>query len=318
MRRVLLLAAAAVLPGQDQVMLQNDSGQSNGLIVWGQFSSGELSKEFANQPATADVGNVDLALLKANELVAFTADRAPAYKAFPWSPGPDQAQASYPNVVNLRVKVWVLCFDAACSDGPLPDTVRDDLLVKLASANALFTAQTAGVRFNLNDPSQIISDQTGNTTKKNQYKDFTGCGLSGLVKNLLDKQAMNFYLVRSVDNEFSRGNTCWRANIAVLGHLAGPGLIAHETGHNHWLQHAEYFPELSALGTKNIMHSLSTERTYLSEGEVYRMHFETQSVLNRTTGSSTPPAPRLEKRACSASNALKPCPGIGTRLWPDP
>jgi hypothetical protein len=317
MRRVLLLAAAAVLPGQDQVVLQNDSQQPNGLIVWGQFSSGELSKEFTDQPATADVGSVDLALLKANELVAFTSDRAPAYKAFLWTAGADTAQASYPNVVNLRVRVWVLCYDAACSNGPLPQAVRDDITTRLAGANTLFAAQSAGIRFDLTD-SNVISDQTGNTAKKNKYKDFSGCGLSGLVKDLLDKQAMNFYLVRSVDNEFSRGNTCWRANIAVLGHLAGAGLIAHETGHNHWLQHAEYFSELSALGTKNIMHSLSTERTYLSEGEIYRMHFETQSVLNRKTGSSEPPVSRTEARSCAASKELKPCPSIGTRLWPDP
>ena len=67
------------------------------------------------------------------------------------------------------------------------------------------------------------------------------------------------------------------------------------------------------------MNSLSNQREYLSEGEVFRMHFLKLSVLNRkATDYSTPLIQRPEARNCDPDSSLKPCAPIGTRLWDDP
>jgi hypothetical protein len=229
-------------------------------------------------------------------------------------------------VVNLRVKVWVICADPACL--PLTTASRTSIMAKLAGANLLFLDQTAGIQLDLTDPT-LISDQTSNPAKT-KYRDFDSASQCSqaldLVNGILDKNAMNLYIVRSVDAQFGRGQTCWLPNVAALGYLLDSGLIAHEIGHNHWLQHSEFFPEMDPWGTKNIMNSLSNQRTYLSEGEVYRMHFERSSVLNRVSlHYSNPPVQRPEARSCPVLNTsntevggLKPCPALGVRLWDDP
>ncbi len=329
---LVVIAAATAIParGQDQVLLDSPSGQLNGAIVWGKFGLTDHSKEFADQPAAVNVGHVEAGLLIANEVVAFTADRAPAYKAVAggWTAQPGAVTVNFSPLVNLPVKVWVLCADPNC--GPLPATASSEIVTKLAAANALFAAQSAGISLDLTGPN-LITDLTANQAKKTAYQDFSTTqqcsAFPDLVTGNLDRHAMNLYVVRSVDNEFSRGDTCWLPNVMVLGHLFNGGLVAHEVGHNHWLEHAEFFPELATLGLKNIMHGLSSQRAYFSEGEVYRMHFEKQSVLNRASRVySDPPVRRPEARSCPKpdklgilkDNPLKPCPSLGTRLWVDP
>ena len=329
---VTVIAAVAAIParGQDQVLLDSPAGQLNGAIVWGKFSLMDHSKEFANAPAAVNIGPVEAGLLIANEVVAFTADRAPAYKAVEggWTGQPGSLTVGFSPLILLPVKVWVLCADPNC--GPLPPAAGSEIVTKLAVANTLFVAQNAGIAFDLTGPN-LITDLTGNQAKKAAYQDFSTtqqCGaFPDLVTGNLDRHAINLYVVRSVDNEFSRGDTCWLPNVVVLGHLFNGGLVAHEVGHNHWLEHAEFFPELSPLGLKNIMHGLSSQRAYFSEGEVYRMHFEKQSVLNRVSAIySDPPVRRPEARSCPKpdqhgflkENYLKPCPSLGTRLWVDP
>jgi hypothetical protein len=323
---LIMLAAVLSLPAQaqDQAILDSPAGQQNGLIVWGKYGLNDCSRPFSNQPATVDIGDVkasDLLFCKTSEVVAFTAGKAPAYSQAAFTSAADTVNLNYQPMVDLRVKVWVLCADANCSVSPITDDTRTDIVTKLAAAKLLFLDQGAGIQLNLNDPN-LISDQTANAAK-NKYHDFgSQCDkFLDLVSGILDKDALNLYIVRSVENQFGRGQTCWLPNVAALGYLFDGGLIAHEMGHDHWLQHAELFQELAALGTKNIMHSLSTERTYLSEGEVFRMHFERNSVLNRVNAKySNPPVRRPEARSCNDGSAIKPskpCPSLGLRLWTD-
>jgi hypothetical protein len=328
---VIFLAAAAAVAvampaqAQDQAVLDSPAGQLNGVIVWGKYSLTELSRVFPGQPATVNMGSVQPGFMIANEVVAFTAGRAPGFKKVEngWTGSPGALAVNFSPLVNLRVKVWVICADPDCL--PLTAAASAGFVTKLMAANSLFAAQTAGISLNLTDPNLIV-DLTANEDKKAKYKDFSSgedqCGdFKDLVNGALDKNAINLYIVRSVENEYRRGQTCWLPNAAVLGHLFDGGLLAHEIGHHHWLQHSEYFAEMDAAGLKNIMHSLSNQRAYLSEGEVYRMHFEKLSVLNRVNAFySNPPARRPEARFCPTLHPglLKPCPTIGTRLWVDP
>jgi hypothetical protein len=316
-----ILFAAVLLPAfaQDTAVLNS---QPNGLIVWGKYGLSDCRREFKNQPTTAPIGTVgpkDLILCKAGEVVAFTAGKAPAWTAATFTSGSDIVNLAYPPEVPLKVKVWVLCADAACGAGPLSSAAKTNIMAKLAVANLLFHNQNAGIRLDLSDPN-LISDQLSNTAKKTLYEDFTDCNqFPGLVNGIIDKGSINLYLVRSVNGGFGRGQTCWLPNVAALGCGLDAGLIAHEIGHDHYLQHSEYFTELDDKGLKNIMNSLSNQREYLSEGEVFRMHFLKLSVLNRkATDYSTPLIQRPEARNCDPDSSLKPCAPIGTRLWDDP
>src|ERR1051326_2935368 len=140
---LLILAFGLVTPigAQDQVILNSPAGQPNGLIVWGKFSDTQFSQIFKNQISPVGIGAVGACILipcKANEVVAFTGSRAPAYtKVFPaWPDPPHTETLSYPPVVNLRVKVWVICADPACL--PLTTASRTSIMAKLAGANLLF------------------------------------------------------------------------------------------------------------------------------------------------------------------------------------
>src|SRR6185369_1736977 len=111
-----ILFAAVLLPAfaQDTAVLNS---QPNGLIVWGKYGLSDCRREFKNQPTTAPIGTVgpkDLILCKAGEVVAFTAGKAPAWTAATFTSGSDIVNLAYPPEVPLKVKVWVLCADAAC------------------------------------------------------------------------------------------------------------------------------------------------------------------------------------------------------------
>jgi len=315
-RAILTAALAVTVFAQDQVVLSNISGDANHLFVWGLFSDLSKHKKFLNETAsTVAIGDVKLAIV--NEVVSLTQGRRPAYKKHLWSLGADTVAMNFPDVLNLKTRVWVLCPDDPC--GSLLPGFSDGLLEKLTAANTLFAEQNAGIRLDL-AAAGLISDQTGNAAKKAAYADFvSGCG--GISSGMKDKDALNLYIVRSVDGQPNRGKTCASyPNVAVVGYLGGGGLIAHEIGHNLGLWHSAFHTELDGMGLRNLMHSDSSTRCCLSEGEVFRIHFLKKSFLNNngSVNNSNPPAKRNEARSCHPTDLTKPCLKIDERIWTEP
>jgi hypothetical protein len=319
-RAVLGIGLAQAAMGQDQVVFSNPSGNPNQLYVWGLFSDGSKHKKFLNEPGgTVTIENVKP--LVVNEIVSLTLGMRPAYKKHLWSHGGDKVTLEYPGILSLKTRVWVLCADDPCgTHASLPGAFQDALVGKLAYANTLFANQNAGLQLHLADAG-LIQNATTNTAKKTPSNmDFTSaCG--GLSSNMKDEDALNLYVVRSVDGQPNRGRTCpGFPNVAVVGYLGGGGLMAHELGHNFALDHSVNYPELSSMGLGNIMHQNSSTRCCLSEGEVFRIHFMTKSFLNNNARNdgSNPPARRNEARSCHPTDLAKPCLGIGERIWMDP
>jgi hypothetical protein len=320
----------------DHVILQNTSGNENGLLVWGAWGSTHL-KQVDHTPNTDihSFGNTKRNPSGANEVVAFTIGRPPATQSdVDWKDGATSVTLSYPDVYHLNLKIWVLCPDAICSN-TLPEAKKTDLDAFLIWSNTRLEQERTGLALQKVGP-DLISDQTANEAKRTRFSNFVtpdagvtsnDCDSLGMLTDqMIESNAFNIYMVGTVDGEPGKGHVCVTAdlrnpsNIAIVGASALWGTMLHEIGHDLSLSHID---GISGFGQSNLMYSVSSTRQYLSEGQVFRIHFSCLSALNRGIFAGLPPRPTL--RDCDASdptdclsrNPAAVCPREGTWLFPD-
>lgn len=326
---------------QDQtVKVKDGTPGTNGVMVWGDYGGGKGFEVFRDQGEVVTVGDVKPGATH-SKVATFANGRAPGYAAAVWkNSGPRPTlEVENPPVVSIPVKVWVLCREKSCPATKLTTTESGDLMKLLIGVNVLFSRENAGVLLNLSDPGMFIDKKLEGTKRK--YHDFNNklgqvvdCDLyPELITGMLDRKSLNLYFVRSVQTQFGRGETCDSfTNVAVFGLGATAGLIAHEIGHNHYLWHTDEprteaagkaekqaHPTQEQFGDKtNIMHSLSTERRYFSEGEIYVMHFEKRSLRNWCPEKfCEPPTARVGASNCEAGSVVvvqRVCPPLNTVL----
>jgi hypothetical protein len=255
-----------------------------------------------------------------SQAVAFRSDRAAAIQtSVTWTPHPGALTLDYPPLADVPLQIWVICVDAAC--GPVTSGMKAALNTFRSNSNDLLTEERAGMRISQSGGAAWISDETQNTALA-MFRDFTYDQCSDLDRtaSTLGKKksdAVNMYLVRTVDSEPSNGYRCLVGNLAVDGWQTHWTTKLHEVGHTMSLKDV-------GIGTnpdENLMYHMPSNpatRKYITEGQIFRIHFNVDSSLNLVFGLR----PKFLQRDCGdtnadAQNATPPCPPVTTLLWPE-
>jgi len=319
----LLLGASAVLAGLSgprQVVLDNTNGSTeSGLLVWGDFQPAvsQLPVSFTGiYDGKISVGKVSELPNGPNQAVAFTVGRPPAIGSrVKWNSSPS-VHIKYPDVYELPVKIWVLHTPTNCGLACMQTSLGGFLIW----ANGVLERERAGLRLIPSSGDWISNETQNKAAPVKRYRTFTSdepddCdaqALADLAAQLKENQAINLYVVKTVDGKTTRGYKCHEApDLAFAGSRASWGTMLHEIGHAFDLSHID---GNSAFNEENVMHSASDVRGYFSEGQVFRMHFSEDSILNVTFQKR-----KAEQRWCIGSGVKKdlPCPPLETRLWPE-
>jgi hypothetical protein len=308
----------------DSVKLANENGtEESGVIAWGK--EGMLD---AMGVSPVSVGALSLG--EANQVVAFTIDRPPALDAnVPWAASSDIIPLDYPTPYKMPIKVWVLCVDDDCTTA-MPASKKTELDGFLVWWNERFLAEHVGIT--LDGGADWIVDKTGLTgTGSSMFWDFdTTASCAKLVAtarglDMRQEGAFNVYMVRTVNGLSRMGNFCYTHDSAVVGSYALKGTILHEICHDLGLWHIDGKRwEKKVGGTKNLMSGDSVKRKFLTEGQVFRIHFTSNSGLHFELSASlsptvptTPPQERTPRDCTDDGPPRLPCPPEETMLWKD-
>lgn len=285
----------------DRVVLANTSGSSNGVLVVGQSgTSPVVYKTFKSSTNTVNVGHLS-ASAGNNEVVAFTTLRPVAIKTkVAWTTGADTVNLSFSNQIAIPVKVWVV---------KKPFTTQKNRAISSSvTTSAIWNKERMGVAFS---PFEIV-DATG-IPNASMYLAFN-CQKQAGIQTAIGKTAgrINIYIVGTVDGGTGQGNACATGgDFVALGSAAGYDLMAHELGHDFALTHIDDLT--TAFDETNIMHSASSTRQFITEGQLFRAHLTSRSALNYLYAARDD----QPTRDCERDLSSDVCPPIQKRIWPD-
>ena len=243
-----------------------------------------------------------------NEAIAFGAARAPRRDDMPWtSNGGDSFPLALGNELSLDITVWIV-------KGPF-NTQRDHALDTSAETSTIWEDERMGIRFAsfqvndaTNDPDialnpQLLDSTGGDNRDWDAFSNDIG----------FDAGRINIYWINSVDGGTGTGWSDFGARI-VMGKDTGLELLVHELGHAFSLQHpVGCFGSTANFDPTNVMWQCSTIRQYLTEGQVFRTHFNDDSSVNALY-SARPGEPTA---ACQSGARTPECPALERRLWDD-
>lgn len=292
------------------------SGTENGVLLVAKT----VTKAYRTSDSIVPLGDrVDDAY---TQVVAFRAGSAPALAmSVDWSQT-DSVKLQFGAPVEIPVKVWVLCVNANC-EGPLTEGFRDKINTFLFNANGLLEQERVGIILKkaATDASggDWISDQTGNSAKRYEFRDFEAEGddddcskLDQLTGGMKEEPALNMYVVGRVAGSAWEGYSCGEMDIAVVAAATSWHTKLHEIGHNFGLEHVDARTIRQYTPTENLMHKASSDRRFLSEGQVFRMNFDIQTAMNQVFFALAPDRPF---RDCTGPDVA--CPPQGTWIWDD-
>jgi hypothetical protein len=143
------------------------------------------------------------------------------------------------------------------------------------------------------------------------FNDLVLCNQQSQMIANIGKRAgrINIYYVGTVDGGTDRGRACGGADFTVMAERSGHELLAHEIGHLFGLGHVDTDP---AFDRTNVMHSASSSRRYLTEGQVFRSHYKAFGALRATYDRRTDAA-----RNCADGASDRDCPALDRRLFDD-
>lgn len=315
-----LLLAGSLLAADESIILLRPPGDTApppheyGLLLLGKSTA----RPFGPGASPISIGTPDSRL---TSLVAFTKGLPPVVATR--TPSQNTTLQLYP-AIQIPIKVWVLCVNANC-DGQFTEAFKDKLNAFLFKANNLLERERVAIvltKAGAGSGSDWISDQTGNTGKREEFKNFqTGDGRDDCSQDRLDiltgqmkePLAFNMYAVGRVDGEARRGESCMERDIAVVAAATSWHTKLHEVGHNLGLTHVDGRHIKRYNPTENLMHKASSDRRFLSEGQIFRVHFDLQGALKGVFSALLPPG--WPFRDCTDPQAL--CPPQSTWIWDD-
>jgi hypothetical protein len=297
---VIMCAAAA---GTATLVFGAGSGAPKGALV----SDGASTATASYQGFFTAADNVDVgARSGAGEVVTFTRERPPSIQSTLWATtlGNQIVSVPFANAYDTPVTIWAVA-------GPFA-TTQQSALFQWQLAQQVYADERLGVHLS---PLEIV-DATANA-KAATWAAFTcGAGNANVTAIAADIGArpgrINVYMVGLVDGSTSRGNACAIGGAFVaLAAGSSADLLSHELGHDFGLEHID---DLTAdFDIFNVMHSQSSGRQYLTEGQVFRAHLRTYSAINQLFGLR----PGLPTRDCDRDTPALNCPQIRKRLWSD-
>ena len=300
---VALACFASVGCQTDWVALQNaPSSGEFGLLVDGHDGSSPVNDDshVTTSPLRA-VGELTATTAAPGEVVAFTNGRPVALlENAPWTNNDgDVANVSFNTKIFIPVTVWIV-------KGPF-DTQRQRAIDACVTTSAIWNSERMGMGFS---PFQII-DATGDADAST-YFDFD-CTMQAGLQNDIGETAgrINIYYVDTVDGGTGRGQACSiGSDFVAMGKSTNDELLVHELGHNFGLLHTN---GQATFDQTNIMHSASSTRQFITEGQLFRAHLLPTSAINDTYNAR----PGLPTRTCGHNAASQQCPAINKRLWSD-
>ena len=285
-----------VVEAADLVLLRNGSTSPTGLLVDGRGAAGVLNdRGYVTADSTLMV--VLAAAPESNEVLAFTEHRPPILASAPWTDAADTIVVNFPARIEIPITVWIVRGPFASQRQRAADAVM--------TTSSIWDAERMGVAF-----SEVeFVDATANADATALF-DQTVCNQQSRTTTSIGQRPgrINIYYVANVDGGSGRGRACGPSFI-IMGERSGRELLAHEVGHSFGLGHVDGD---SRYDQTNVMHSASNVRQYLTEGQVFRSHYNSFSALRSIYAARTEAA-----RNCPDGSSTAGCPALERRLWPD-
>jgi len=297
---LVLTTYSLLTPTYDRVQLSNTTGSESGILVVGQASPPNIYKSYVSHSGSFRVGPLALNAIN-NEVVAFTNGRAVDVKPLvPWTTGIDTVNMSLTGPIVIDVTMWIV-------RGDFPTGFARATAMKLATMS-IWDQERMGVTFGAFD----IRDATSPGTALFSHFDST-CLMRNSLQTTVghDVNRINIYMVDQVNNDIGSSNSCgFGTGFIAMALGASNDLLAHEIGHNFWLRHIDMLPNFDET---NVMHPASITRQYFTEGQLFRAHLSSNSVLNTFYHAR----PHRITRDCAATASSETCPPIDKRIWQD-
>ncbi len=148
------------LRAQDQVTLNNNSGNPIGLLVDGKLNGSFVNdKTYVSPASPALIGQFSrMNGNRTNEIMAFTQDRPMAIFAnVPWTTGNDNVMVPFANQISIPVTIWVVYGDF----NSVSTKAANDIL----TASSIYSTERVGVGFS----SVTFMDATANPRAPSYY-----------------------------------------------------------------------------------------------------------------------------------------------------
>ena len=241
-----------------------------------------------------------------HEIIGF-ARRRPArlVEDVPWSPVQDKFDIPFEDEYKIKIRIWIVVAPFA--------THKATASAAVVATTEIWTDERLGVAFN----EVSIVDATANPDVI-PFLDFH-CNDAQAMKDVVgyDPDRLNVYYVKTVDYSAGPGTGngvwCFNSKVIAMGMFTTPNLLAHEIGHGFSLAHTNNVPQY--FDTTNVMHNSSSDRRYLTEGQIFRSIFNVDSALNNIytvrEGQVTRDCP------FDLSVAKPLCPAEQKRIWSD-
>jgi len=296
----------APTPGMATLQFQNIVGAPVGALV--RDGAGTPAANYQGYPTSGDAVNVG-PRLASGEVIAYGHERAVSVQPVSWTTALGDQTVAVPLAARLEIPVtiWVVAAPFV--------SAQQTALTMWQSAQQIFADERSGASLT---PLEIV-DATANP-KAATWSAFV-CGTNPT--NTLNVPALqtdigmragriNVYLVNLVDGSTARGNACaLGGGFVAIAAGGGAELLAHELGHDFALEHIDDLAQ--SFDVRNVMHSASSVRQFLTEGQNFRAHSRPNSALNAVYGVRA----GQPTRACDRDTPTIDCPVIHKRLWAD-
>lgn len=185
-----LFAGPIQLHAQDQITLNNSSGNPIGVLVDGKLAGSFINdKTYISPGSPVLIGQFSaISGNKTNEIVAFSQDRPMAINPnVPWTTGNDNIVVPFANKILIPVTIWIVYGDVAA----VTTKATNDLL----TTSTIFGTERVGVDFS----TVTFRDATANSLAPNYYN-YDGNVMVSSIKTDIGYVAgqINVYCVRSL------------------------------------------------------------------------------------------------------------------------
>jgi hypothetical protein len=301
----LLLLASLAAGCADTITFANGSGNETGILIDGQDGGTAVHSRSFVTPANLSGTGSNLTSATApnlNEVTAFTNERPPKQLNTPWTAAKENFDLAFRNRIQIPVTVWIV-------KGPFAQQ-RDHAIDACIRTSQIWRDERMGIDFS---PFQI-RDATGDPQAAAHFAFPNGDVGDSVWAPLrtdigFDAGRLNIYWVDTVNGGTGNGWSNFGAQIA-MGRNTGDELLSHEIGHALSLTHTDGDGNFN---DTNIMWSASNVRQFITEGQLFRAHLNSSSVLNALYAAR----PGEATRNCSYGAGAPNCPATAKRIWAD-